>query len=232
MEAIFCSIGENCLGQGILDRLKIPSIVTPFSWARSNIDYTLEVIREDFSDFLNPAYLQHRHRYAKNITTNSKYQTLKDVFDTSVSSEFEFTHHDILSSIEAHKSVVRKIARFRTEIYNSDRPIVLFYHYRYTRKERQNITYVQQQLEKLRLFIEAKRSSPVKVVGFTQNLVDVTEERTVAYEQYGDLIFAKMSTQTIWAGNDPDILWGKVDDDLFTDVLSNSISRLNLSYVA
>lgn len=40
---IWLSLGENCLSDNILSRHSLKSFSTPFSHARSNIDYALEL---------------------------------------------------------------------------------------------------------------------------------------------------------------------------------------------
>lgn len=129
MHPVYCSIGENCLGQGVLDRHKISSIISPFSWGRSNIDYVQAIIAEDFADFLNPAFLHYREIYKARFSTNFKYQCTAGTFDPSVSQEFEFTHHDVIASAEALGSMRRKVDRFRNFI-RSDIPAVFLYHHR------------------------------------------------------------------------------------------------------
>lgn len=211
---VFCSIGENCLGQGVLDRFELPSIVSPFSWGRSNIDYVQSIVDEDFVDFLNPAFLCYRERYQKRLLTNWKYKCTEGLFEPSVSQEFEFTHHDVLASDEARASMQRKVDRFRN-LVKSDEATVFLYHHR-------SFADIEPVIHKLRQFAASvghTRSAPTSVVAFTQGLVSDDSERRLEHRQIGNISLYVLHTRKVWGGNDKDVFWGIVDDDLFGPML-------------
>lgn len=215
---IFCSIGENCLGQGILDRKCVASCVTPFSWARSNVDYLLQIVNEDFNDFLNPKFLHHRSRYGKTIATNSKYTCASGVFEQSVANEFEFTHHDVLSSPKDLASLQRKVTRFG-ELIRSDAHVVFLYHHRYQPKSKQQIGYVMDRLNIFHNLVKKLRHGPSDVLCFTQEIINDIEDRGVSATEVGTSRLALLRTKEVWGGNNPDVFWGKVDDDLFDQII-------------
>lgn len=216
---IFCSIGENCLGQGVLDRLKITSSISPFSWARSNIDYILEIISEDFRDFLNPDFVKHQDRYGKLIPTNNKYSCANNIFEESVASNFEFTHHDILNSEKDRDSYQRKVSRFR-ELILSNKSLTFLYHYRFQPTERRNLNYIMDRLNIFNSTISKKRNAPTSVLCFTQEIVSSDEQRGISCSKYGSCDLVVFKTRTIWGGKNQDVFWGKVDDDLFEKIFS------------
>lgn len=214
-EEIYSSIGENCLGQHILDRKKMRSSLNPFSWVRSNIDYINQIVDEDFEDFLNPQYVQYRERWGKNTPTNSKYTCATGVFEGTVSNEFEFTHHDVIGSEEHRNSYLRKTDRFR-ELVCSDNPIVFLYHHRIRSKA--NHPYIFEQLDKFIELIQSKRTAPAYCLCFTQVLVQDDSDRRVEFSRRGQTNFASLYTRNIWGGADADIFWGISDDDLLDEM--------------
>jgi hypothetical protein len=216
---VYCSIGENCLSQDIIDRRKMNTMISPFSRVRSNIDYALALLKEDFVDFLNPEYLQYRERYDKKIVTNSKYKCAPGVFDSSVANEFEFTHHDVIASDEALKSFERKTERFRALI-KSESPITFLYHHR-SRPGKQ-MPHVLAQLNEFARHVEGMRNAPVSVICFAQTIFKDISERRIEITQHERTMLAVLHTKQAWLGTDADVFWGRVDDDLFDQMLEAS----------
>lgn len=214
----FCSIGENCLGQGIIDRHRLKSCIGPFTWARSNIDYILRIIDEDFVDFLNPAYLSHRQRYGQQMATNFKYQCKSEKFDKTVANEFEFTHHDVIADAEALDNITRKTNRFR-ELIISDEPVVFVYHHRINPQSTDSISYAVEKLNVFAEIIQKSRRGQVSILCFTQKIVAAPEDRRVEFSEHNAVRLAVLHTNSVWGGSDPDIFWARNDDDLFTEVL-------------
>jgi hypothetical protein len=222
---IFCSIGENCLIQGLIDRKGLPTCISPFSWVRCNVDYLIQILEEDFKDFLNRDYLHFKMLGTKQTVSNSKY-TCEPYFDPSVSSEFEYTHHNILVSEPAFESMGRKVARFR-EMLRSDSPLMLMYHHR---SDKDSTRYVMQRLELLRVMISSMRTAPVKVLCITQKIVSAPEERRMDIVERGPCSLAVLSTLNIWKGTVKEVFWGTCDDDLFGTMLAEfpeAVAALN-----
>lgn len=212
---LYCSIGENCLAQGVLDRHKLNSIVSPFAWARSNIDYLLAIIEEDFKDFLNPCYLQHRTRYKTTLATNSKYSCDPNAFDPSVSQEFEFTHHDVLTSKDALQSMERKVDRFRTMLRSSE-PVVFLYHHRAHFREES----ILDKLKTLHTTIKERRANNFLIVAFTQKVVNDDSLRKLSLQRHDEILMFTFHTRKLWGGSDKDVFWGTIDDDLFEEMIA------------
>lgn len=225
-DVVFCSLGENCLGQGVLDRKGLNCIVTPFSWGRVNIDYVFEVVREDFADLLNPALLEYRMVFQKPIAKNLKYQCAEGVFIKPMSSGFEFTHHDVIEYEEARVSMKRKIQRFRDVVMNSDTGVVLMYHHRPPKHS--SLEYVEKQLSSLlQLAIERRGANNISALLFYQIMISQHEERRVVVSRQGGVLRAEFFTRQMWNGTDTDIFWARVDDDLL-DLMFSQVTNLIL----
>ena len=74
---VYLSFGENCLPDHILNRYALKSFTTPFSHGRSNVEYILNLERDDYTDFLNLDYLSYEYLNEDRVQRLKKY-TEKD----------------------------------------------------------------------------------------------------------------------------------------------------------
>ena len=224
----FVSIGENCLFQDVIRRHGFKTAVGPFSWGRSNIDYVIDLVKEDFVDLLNPNFLIHREMWGLAPATNIKYICKPGIYEKSVCNGFEFTHKDVISSVDDKENTERKIQRFKEIVLNPTGPLVLTYHYRYVPNAIRDTEYVIKKLKELRSLISTYRDGDApEILMAQQTLVDTTEERNVYLEVIDDIHVANFSTRSCWTGKD-DYVFGVVDDDLFDQCfkdLKKTISR-------
>lgn len=218
---IFYSIGENCLAQGVLKRHGIDAPATPFSHARSNIDYLNELVSEDFEDFLNPDYLEYDKRYGTQMVINKKYKSDAGFFDHSVSNYFEFSHHDVITDKSALESYRRKTSRF-LEVVKGSTGAFFVYHSRL--HEGQDVSRVTGKLAQFLDKCKTFSSRPLGALLFTQRLVGRPEDRDIEFYSLDGVSVAVLSTQELWGGSDMDVFWGKNDDDLFATMIAE-ISR-------
>lgn len=211
-EVTFLPIGENCLAHGVLRRHGLTAMPTPFSHARSNIDYAIQMVESGFRDMLDPAYLTHAPRGAQSLVINTLYTCDKGLFHGTVANGFEFSHHDVIANATAHDSYQRKANRFMESLDDSG-PACLIYHYRL--HPGQDIGRVVEKLERLRAYWSAKTARPISTVMFTQAIVPDDDQRRVEITRRGDIMVAVLHTRQAWGGNDNDVFWGRGDDDLF-----------------
>lgn len=170
---IFCSLGENCLTQGMIDRKKLPTLITPFSWARSNAFIALQHIQDEFRDLLQPEFLEKIEVNGEFVANNRRHISTDHSFHRSVSAGFELTHHDVMSSEKARASVERKIERFRNLSFESAEPVIFLYHHRFTgSSDFDTVTSLQQHIEPLHHTLAANRKGTTTTVAFWQSLVD------------------------------------------------------------
>ena len=59
-QPLFVSIGENCLADDILQRHGQKAFSTPYSFARSNIDYAIKLEETEYNTLLLPDNLYYR----------------------------------------------------------------------------------------------------------------------------------------------------------------------------
>ena len=67
---LYLSLGENCLPDGILKRYGLKSFSTPYSSARSNIQYAIENELNNYTELLNRKNIVIENRYNKSMPVN------------------------------------------------------------------------------------------------------------------------------------------------------------------
>lgn len=212
----FYSIGENCLSHDVIKRHNLKYVVTPFSHARSNIDYVKQLVDSRFSELISPSALRYEDRYGKRVVVNTLYGCENSLYDKSISNFFEFTHHDVISDMQARDSYARKAERFLSSFVGSGSACYL-YHYRGHR--RKDVQRVAQKLNEFRASCMKLGSRSISVAMFTQELVEERESRSVKLELISGVPVATLFTTHFWGGPDEDIFWGRNDDDLFGSAL-------------
>lgn len=213
----FYSIGENCLAHGVLQRHGVaPLLATPFSHARSNIDYATQLVETDFVDMLTPRFLRHEQRNKTRMPVHSLYTCEAGLYEKSVCNGFEFSHHDVIDDAESRASCARKAQRFLDGLSGTGAACFV-YHYRLHRK--QDIARVAAKLRRFEELCRARCGRPISVAMFTQRLVDRDDLRRMELQTFDGLPVAILHTRQKWCGTDPDQFWGRVDDDLFAQMI-------------
>lgn len=216
-QVTFYSIGENCLGHGVLKRHGVDVQATPFSHARSNIDYATQLVQADFKGMLRRSALRHEDRYRTRVVVNTTYSCDPDLYDRSVSDMLEFSHHDVIGDEAARASYRRKAARFLGALHGEGAACFV-YHYRWHR--RQDIDRVAEKLSAFRELCSERATRPVSVAMFTQRIVSLPGDRGVSMSVRHGIPVAVLSTLKAWGGRDMDVFWARSDDDLFAPVIA------------
>jgi len=215
--ANWLSLGENCLPDNILERNGLKMFSTPFSHGRSNIDYAIQLHSEGYSSLLRPEFLYRDSVYGQAVVRNSLYRN-DAIFDASVASGFEFTHHDVIASQKQIASYDRKVARLKA-ISAAGEPLCFLYHHRMNRHT--NLEALFGKVGHFQQVFRGDRRKPV--VAVMRSVISATE-RKVEVIRRSDTVFDLVFTvRSNWAGSDNEVFWAKVDDDLIVDALSQVI---------
>lgn len=210
------SIGENCFVQGLLKRTNKNTFITPFSWGRSNIDYVISCEKLKFINLLSKKNLYYGEAYGTKVVRSNMITECADIYDESVSSDLEFTHHDPISSDADKQSLERKIERFT--VMPSDQPVIIIYHHRLNKKS--NIKLLHKKLAIFKDLMEI-RSVSCFIIIFHQRIVDSDEKRTVLEQKISHNIYEyTIFSKAMWGGTDDSIFWGLIDDDLLYKMLN------------
>ena len=212
----YLSLGENCLPDDILKRYKLKSFSTPYSPARSNIEYAIHNEQTNYNDLIKVENLVFEKRYNQLTACNLKYPSTSKIYHPSVCNGFEFAHHNVISDLKAKDSFIRKIDRIRN--IKSEK-VVFLYHYRYSpSKDLQKI------YERCLEFIEFYEKAHLCLM--TQTICANESERSVRiYKKEENITLFDFYTKNIWEGNDPEIFWARCDDDLI-QIMINYMKNL------
>lgn len=216
-EHLWLSLGENCITDDILKRHKLKSFSTPYSSGRSNIDNILQLEANNYKGLLEHKNLDQTIFWGKSVVRSKIYNKSDDSYHQSVSNGFEFTLHDPINSTDHFESFTRKISRMQS-IRNSENIVFLYYH---RKSPNSQITELRNKLSSLS-DIYSGECNICKVVLFHQTLVLRKEDRGLKIKNTGNnIIEFEFFTENLWEGNEPNIFWGRVDDDLISLMLKN-----------
>lgn len=207
-DKLHLSFGENCLTDNILSRHQLKSFSTPYSSARSNIEYILQLEKDCFKDFLNPQYLKHEYIGNDRVTRLTKYCQTENHYNPWQMKGFEFTHHDVLSSSEERAKLQRRAHRM---LKLKSKELNIFYHSRPHPKT--DLDLLIEHLNELKKIYE-HRCKTVNIFMFTQIIIDDPENRRVEHHLQNGIHIFQFYVLNEWAGEDQDIFWARCDDDL------------------
>lgn len=224
---IVVSLGENCLTDNVLSRNDLKTFSSPFSSGRSNIEYVLNFEKENYSDFLNPHYLNYELCGKKEVPRNKKYVETKNVYHASCMNGVEFTHHDVICNTKKRTRIAKRCARLQDL---SNQNVVFVYHNRYCQEtDKKYLISCFKEIEQ----IYELRNNRVQIYIFTQGKVSVKEDRKIECEVIGNIKMYTLYTLSIWEGDDEDIFWARCDDDLLQvmidDIREHIKSTMRLS---
>lgn len=215
-------IGETCLLRNQLNRLNIKKEETNlFDDMKINLDSVSKIIEDDFSDILNPNYLQKVNYlyYPEHNIWHNKFLNLKYCIDSDKIFSWDvccFFHFDIYNQ-EEFNSLIRKKERTKA-LLESDTPITLFYYYRYS--DRQDTKKLKLKLSKLLDFLENKYKKTFNCCLITQKLGD--SNHLDLLEDTKNIIHAHFTTMNSWI--DIDDNWdGHKENMLFESFFSHMI---------
>lgn len=215
---LWLSLGENCLSDSILQRSYLKSYSSIYGSARSNIDYSMKMQRENYKGLLDKDNTVYEILNGSNVLRSSLYNESDDIFNGLHSNGFEFTHHDWVKNKNLIKTFERRISRTQENIGNKN--FVFLYHHRYT--EKSDVKLLVNKLNEFKRFFEVN-DKKCYVILFYQNIVSDSSERKISMKNEGDgVIEFIFHTQNIWGGDDEDIFWARNDDDLIKKMIKKS----------
>lgn len=218
----YVSLGENCLVDELLKKVMLKGESYPFGSGRFNIEYINSIIEEDFKNLLDPAHLEYATVDAKQVVKNTFYKTKNDIFCATVSSGYEFTHHDVFNEKDK-LSIERKIKRFR-EILSSNDKVVFVYNYRYS--EKQNVDKINELLKQFLELVRSKYKKEAKLILFYQTITNSLREYVIT--ENGNITACEFKCKEQWVGDDN--YDGSKDMDLFRNLLADKkVARLLLT---
>ncbi|WP_080745970.1 DUF1796 family putative cysteine peptidase [Comamonas thiooxydans] len=212
---LWLSLGENCLTDDILSRYGKKSFSTPYSPCRSNIEYALNLERLNYHGLLDSENLKVEDNWGKKVVRSKLVSTCEAVYYPAHMAGFEFTHHDPLNSEKDRISFQRKIQRL--DEYRGKKDFCfLYFHRKHIDSDLNEIR------RRLREFCEYYKSSfnKVHVSLFYQTKIEEDVERRMSFELNDGVLEFEFRTNELWEGKNPDVFWGRVDDDLIEQMIN------------
>lgn len=209
------SLGENCLPDGILKRHQRKSYSSVYASARSNIEYALQMEKDDFKHLLSREHLDRHINDSGNIIVRSTYYNkCHNYYNQLHMIGFEFSHHDPLKIKEDYRAFRRRTRR--TLKLRKQKSFIFLYHHRIN--ERSNLPFVRERLEEF-IALYSSKLALCQIVFFWQDIIPAGSASYIDFipHKSGILEFICHSSQ-IWGGDDADTFWAKNDDHLFTEM--------------
>lgn len=225
-DVLWLSLGENCLTDDILRRHQRKSYSHVFSSARSNIEYVLQMEKDNYRYLLQKEHLACCIEEGHDVLRSTRYIDCENIYSENHMKGFEFSHHNPLSVAEDHRAFKRRIARaIQTR---GSKNIVFVYHHRIN--PRSNLTFIR---DKLTTLIKLYTTSQVscQVVLFYQQIDDENSvNRLTFYPHETGLLEFVCHTKALWGGENQNQFWAKNDDNLFVDMF-NSVDAWRNEYL-
>lgn len=211
----YISLGENCLTDNILQRNNLKSFSSPFSHGRSNIDYAIQLEKENYRNLLNPKFLIYDYVGELKVVRNRYYTVSDNIYNDLHRNGFEFTHHDVINDEPQRRSYERKILRMKS--FDKRKKLKFIYHYR--NNENDDLSLIFNKAIEFLSFYQ-KRGIKCDFIFFTQEIVLKREEREIIKVFNSNNIKGYIfKTLDLWAGDDQEVFWARKDDDLIKKML-------------
>ena len=219
------SFGENCIIDSLLKNYNIKNETYPFGSVRTNVEYNFRIIYDNYNFLLCDKFLKRKFIMPHNNIhcINKRYsKTNYNIYCQSVSSNFEFPHHNVIDSIDDLESYKRKVERMKYVLHNDN--ICFWYHYRYS--EKNNLKLLIQIFIQFLSFLKDKYGKKYKICIITQ-LID-SEKKYFNHTIVGDIHILKCYDKNIWKGTN---LGGNVNflkTHSFIDVFNKMFVEYNI----
>ncbi|MGL4724476.1 MAG: DUF1796 family putative cysteine peptidase [Scandinavium sp.] len=224
LDEVWISLGENCLPDDILRRHNRKSFSSVFSSGRSNIEYIIQMEKDDYKNLLKKENLQHFSDGVHSVVRSTYYKDCAGQYSPRHMLGFEFAHHDPLRVKEDSRAFRRRISRLQK--FRGVKDFIFLYHHRIT--EHSDLTLLRSHLNEF-LSMYNINGRTCKVALFYQMIVNQDTKAFIDFTKHDTgLLEFVCHTHEIWGGDDLDTFWAKKDDGLFErmfDIIDSQIKR-------
>ena len=215
-EVLWISLGENCLSDDILRRHNRKSFSSVFSSGRSNIEYILQMEKDNYQSLLKPEFLRHFPDGEHAVVRSTFYKHCTGNYSERHMLGFEFSHHDPLSVMEDKRAFKRRITRQLD--YRGNKNFVFLYHHRITTGS--DLALLRKHLNEFLSYYNVN-GCDCKVVLFYQKIIGEEQPKRIDFIPQGNgLLEFVCQTYALWGGDDLDTFWAKNDDALFAEMFA------------
>ena len=215
-DTLWVSIGENCLADDILRRHNRKSYSTVFSSGRSNIEYVLQMEKDNYINLLKEEHLKIFSESEGAVVRSTYYKECQGTYSPRHMLGFEFSHHNPLDVGEDKRAFGRRISRQLA--FRGEKNFIFLYHHRMT--EHSDLAQLKSHLNELLAIYNAK-GRQCQVALFYQSIIGRSDEKSLSVTSHDTgLLEFVCHTHDVWGGDDQDIFWARNDDALFTEMFS------------
>ncbi|HGS6273387.1 TPA: DUF1796 family putative cysteine peptidase [Klebsiella variicola subsp. variicola] len=217
-DLVWISLGENCLSDDILKRHYKKSYSSLYAAGRSNIEYALDMDKNNYKDLLSKVNLEYAYVGSHRVVRSIIYKSSSPNYNNLHLNGFEFTHHNPIENVEHKKSFNRRIKRM---IEGKGRKNYVFlYHHRSC--ENQDLNRIRENLIKFKEQYQINNKKCF-VIFFYQTAICNRQKRGIYnISNSNNILEFQFVTERIWSGNDDDLFWARVDDDLIKIMIKKS----------
>jgi hypothetical protein len=211
---IYLSFGENCLTDNILTRYGLKSSTTPFSHCRSNIEYILDLERNNYKNFVGGEFLQYGDLSGKPVPKFNTNLILENNYHHLHKNGIEFTNHDVIKNKRYWAKIVRRANNLKLFLGKSQ--YVLFYHHRVC--EDSDFELLLKHLSELKNYYSTEEHE-CQVVLYKQIIIPKESKKKLIYHENNDIHVFDFYTHYTWTGRDQRKYWAFIDDSLISKML-------------
>lgn len=225
-KTLWLSLGENCLTDSILQRYRIKSFSTLYSHGRSNMDYAIFLERNNYEDILNFENLKYSNINEDKVVRSILVNSSDHIYSELHMNGFEFTHHNVIESKKDRESSIRKIQRLQT--IRGTNNVVFFYHHRMNKNS--DLDSLFNKAFEFSKFYTLNGKNCHMVI-FSQRIINDNSDRNIYYKSiHSGIHYFEFWTKEIWEGNNSNIFWAIIDDDLIYKMIKTSIRLIKFKH--
>jgi hypothetical protein len=211
---IYLSFGENCLTDNILWRYGLKTFTTPFSHCRSNIEYILDLERNNYTKFVSGEFLKYGNLNGKPVPRIKPDLILKNSYHHLHQNGIEFPNHDVIKNQKYWHRVVARANKLKS--FLGKRKYILLYHHRVC--DFNDLDLLLLHLSELKMYYSTDEYE-CQVVLFKQIIVSMDSEKKLIYQMKSDIHIFDFYTHYPWSGRDQRKYWAFIDDSLICKML-------------
>lgn len=211
---IYLSFGENCLTDDILSRYLLKSFSTPFSYCRSNIEYILDLERNNYKNFVSGEFLQYGELNGKPVARLKTILNLENSYHHLHMDGIEFSNHDVIKNQKYWQKILGKVKKLKSSL--GKRKYILIYHHRVC--EGNNPDLLLRHLTELKTYYSTDEFE-CQVVLYKQTIISKDLKKELIYQKKNDIHMFDFHTYYTWSGRDQRKYWAYTDDSLIRKML-------------
>jgi len=211
---IYLSFGENCLTDNILSRYGLKSFTTPFSHCRSNIEYILELERNNYKNFISGEFLKYGDLNGKPVPRIETDLILENNYHHLHKHGIEFPSQDVIKNKKYWQKIVGRANKLK--LFLGKGHYILLYHHRIC--EDNDLELLLIHLSELKKYYSTEQYE-CQVVLFKQIIIPKESKKNLLYQKYKDIHIFDFQTHYSWTGRDQRKYWAFIDDSLISKML-------------